>query len=234
MTNAGSIRAVVFDMDGTLLDTFPDLAVAANEALAKMGLPTWAPDDMLTHMGRGGRWLIKHIVPAQATAEQRKRTFELWRELYIGNDYAQTAPFPGMRDVIRELRARGMRTAILSNKFDAGVQALAERHFPELFDAVRGDAPPLPRKPDPTACLQMLGALGVQPDEAAYVGDALVDVQTARNAGVMAVGVSWGYDAAAPLPTDKLDFLAHSPSDLLGLTAMKTPKAPTPARPCGA
>ena len=89
---------------------------------------------------------------------------------------------------------------MLSNKFDEGARRLAERFFPGLFDAVRGDAPPAPRKPDPTTLLRMLDELGVQPSETAYVGDAIVDVHVARNAGVRAIGVSWGYDAANPLP----------------------------------
>ncbi len=211
------IRALIFDMDGTLLHTMPDLAIAANEALARMGFPTRTQDEMLAHMGYGGRWLIEHIVPESATDEQRLQTFELWRELYIGSDYALTKPYDGMVDALQRLQRNGVKLGVLSNKFDAGVRALAQRHFPGLFDAVQGDAPPLPRKPDPMTLLQMLETLGAAPEEAAYVGDAQVDVQVARNAGVRMVGVSWGYDQAAPLPIDELDAYIHEPCELLAL-----------------
>lgn len=211
------IKALVFDMDGTLLHTMPDLAAAANEALVRMGFPTRTQDEMLAHMGYGGRWLIGQIVPAEATPEQRQETFELWREFYIGSDYALAAPYDGMVDTLRALRGQGVKLGILSNKFDAGVHTLAQRHFDGLFDTVQGDAPPAPRKPDPTTLLHMLETLGVRPEEAAYVGDAQVDVQVARNAGVRAIGVSWGYDQAAPLPLDELDAYVHAPRELLAL-----------------
>lgn len=210
-------RAMVFDMDGTLLDTMPDLATAANEALGRMGFPTYAPGDMLAFMGRGGRWLIEQIVPDEMTAEQRQQTFELWRNLYIESDYAQTKPFDGIIDVLSTLRTQGVKLGILSNKFDAGVRMLAQRHFPGLFDIVQGDVPPLPRKPDPTTLLRMLDTLGVVPCEAAYVGDSVVDLEVARNAGVKAIGVSWGYDLAEPLPIDELDAYVRKPRDLLAI-----------------
>ena len=219
------IRAYVFDMDGTVLDTMPDLAVAANEALSRMGFPERTYSELLAHMGFGGRYLIEQVVPPDATPEQTRQTFELWRELYIASNYALTKPFPGVVDTLCELRARGLKTAVLSNKFDAGVRALAERHLPSLFDAVRGDAPPTPRKPDPASLLRMLDDLGVRPDEAAYVGDTPVDVKTARNAGVRIIGVSWGYDKAAPLPLDELDAYIHDPRELLTASKGQAPIA---------
>ncbi|MBO7675801.1 MAG: HAD-IA family hydrolase, partial [Atopobiaceae bacterium] len=179
-----------YDASNTLLYTFPDLLDAANRALREMGFPTVTYDEALSFMGFGGRWLIDQLVPRDATPEQHRRTFELWRKLYISSGYKRTTPFPGVMETLHELRARGMRMALLSNKLDEGVQALAQRHFPDLFDAVRGDAPPLPRKPDPTSLLQMLEAMGATPAHAAYVGDSAVDVKLARNAGVMAIGVS--------------------------------------------
>lgn len=212
-----SIRALVFDMDGTLLHTMPDLAVAANDALTQMGFPTHTQDEMLAHMGRGGRWLIEQIVPAEATAEQRQQTFDLWRKIYIGSGYTLTAPYDGIESMLREVRLHGVKTAVLSNKFHEGACALAQQHFPGLFEMVRGDMPPLPRKPDPTSLLQMLSELGVTPDEAAYVGDSIVDAQTARNAGVKAIGVAWGYDQAAPLPQGELDAYVRSPAELVSL-----------------
>ena len=211
------IRAFVFDMDGTILHTLPDLVVAANEALRQMGFPIRTYDEILALMGEGGAHMIERAVPPETPDEVRRQTFDLWRDIYIASDYANTAPFAGIPETLRQLRERGARTAVLSNKFDAGTQLLAERCLPGLFDIVRGDAPPAPRKPDPTVLTAMLGELGVRPDEAAYVGDTLVDVKVARNAGVMAIGVSWGYDATQPLCPDDLDAYIHEPSELLRL-----------------
>lgn len=211
------IRAFVFDMDGTILHTLPDLVIAANEALEKMGFPTRTYDEILALMGEGGAHMIERALPPGTPDETCWQTFELWRDIYIASDYENTEPFPGVLETLRQLREWGAKTAVLSNKFDAGTRLLADRCLPGLFDIVRGDAPPAPRKPDPTVLLRILDELDVQPEEAAYVGDTLVDVDVARNAGVMAVGVSWGYDAARPLPVGELDAYIRKPSELLGL-----------------
>ena len=211
------IKAFVFDLDGTLLHTLPDMAKAANDALEHYGFPTHDLCEYEKYMGNGGWKMIHRAVPPNATPEQCGQVFDLWRELYMGSDYALTHPFPGIESVLRELLSRGEMIAVLSNKFDEGARYLVERHFPGMFQAVRGDKPPAPRKPDPTTLLDMLGFLGVAPDEVAYVGDAKVDVEVARNAGVMAVGVSWGYDGADPLPVGSVDAYIHDPSELIAL-----------------
>ena len=211
------VKAFIFDMDGTILHTLPDLVVSANEAFAQMGFPARTYDEILALMGQGGAHMVERALPSDTPEELRKQTFELWRDIYIASDYAHTEPFAGIPETLLKLRESGTKTAVLSNKFDAGTHLLADRCLPGLFDMVRGDAPPAPRKPDPTVLLQMLDELEVLPDEAAYVGDTLVDVQVARNAGVMAVGVSWGYDSASPLPVGELDAYIRKPSELLEL-----------------
>jgi phosphoglycolate phosphatase len=209
------VEAFVFDMDGTILHTLPDLAIAANEALTRLGYPTRSYEEILGFMGNGAQRLIESSLPACATDDERARTFALWRSIYLQSDYAHTEPFPGIVDTLHALRGAGVKTAVLSNKFDAGVQALSARFFPGLFDIARGEVPPTPRKPDPTSLLQVLCELDVPVDAAAYVGDTQVDVEVARNAGVRAIGVSWGYDTANPLPVKGLDAYIHSPEELL-------------------
>ena len=209
------IKAFVFDMDGTILHTLPDLFAATNEALAQMGFPARTYDEVLGFMGDGGARLIERAVPSGTGPGLTRQTFELWRTIYIGSGYGATAPFPGIEETLRTLRGNGVKTSVLSNKFDEGARRLADRFFPGLFDAVRGDKPPAPRKPDPTVLLAMLDELGVDARQAAYVGDANVDVQVARRAGVMAIGVSWGYDAANPLRPEDLDAYIHDPRELL-------------------
>ena len=211
------MRAFVFDMDGTILHTLPDLFAATNEALGRMGFPERTYEEVLGIMGQGGVHLIDRAVPAGTPPERCHEAFELWRSIYIASGYERTQPFPGITDALRALRERGAKTAVLSNKFDDGTQKLAARFFPGLFDLVRGDKPPAPRKPDPTVLLQMLDELGVSAAETAYIGDAMVDLQVARRAGVAAIGVSWGYDAENPLPAHELDAYLHDPAELLDL-----------------
>ena len=212
-----TIKAFIFDLDGTILHTLPDLAVAANEALRQMGLPTRSYEEIQSFMGDGGARMIGRAVPPGTPDDLRWQVFDRWRAIYIASDYANTTPFPGVVDALRELREREVKTGVLSNKFDEGTRVLTQRFFPGLFDAVRGDKPPAPRKPDPTTLLEMLEQLGARPEDAAYVGDSLVDVQVAHNAGVLAVGVSWGYDAVSPLPIEQLDAYIHDPLELQNL-----------------
>ena len=214
------VKAIVFDLDGTILNTLPDIVAAANKTLAQLGYPERTEEEVLAGMANGSKHLVEKLMPSGCTPAEGRRAFELWRDIYVAGDYANTWPFPGVVETLRELRARGVKTAVLSNKFDAATKALVDRFFDGLFDAVRGEIPPAPRKPDPTVLLEMLAELGVRPVEAAYVGDTVVDVQVARNAGMLAVGVSWGYDKADPLPREELDVYLRDPAELLHVGAM--------------
>lgn len=208
-------KAFVFDMDGTILHTLPDLTVVTNKALAQMGYPLRTEHEVLTFVGNGAARLVGQACPSQATDEERQRTLELWQRIYLECGDNLTAPFPGTVDVLRELRARGAKTAVLSNKFDAAVRELSDHYFPGLFDVSRGEIPPIPRKPDPTALLQVIQELGATPADTVYVGDTSVDAEVARNAGTKIVGVSWGYDEALPMPIDELDGYIHDARELL-------------------
>jgi phosphoglycolate phosphatase len=209
------VKAFVFDMDGTILHTLPDLTVVTNRAMERMGYPLHTQEEVLTYVGNGAARLVNQACPPNASEEDRQYTLKLWQQIYLDYDNALTAPFPGIEDTLRALRARGVKTAVLSNKFDAAVRELAEQYLPGLFDIARGEIPPIPRKPDPTALLQVVEQLGSTPAETVYVGDTSVDFETARNAGTRMVGVSWGYDKALPLPIDELDGYIHEASELL-------------------
>ena len=219
------IRVFVFDMDGTILHTLPDLTVVTNRAMERMGYPLHTQEEVLTYVGNGAARLVSQACPPDVSDEDRARTLKLWQQIYLdyGNDL--TEPFPGIEETLRALRERGIKTAVLSNKFDAAVQELAEQYLPGLFDIARGEIPPTPRKPDPTALLQVIEQLGATPAETAYVGDTSVDYEVAHNAGTMAIGVSWGYDKALPLPIDKLDAYIHDAGELLAIADGCMPRA---------
>lgn len=209
------IKVVVFDMDGTILHTLPDLTVVTNRTMERLGYPLHTEAEVLTYVGNGAARLVGQACPPDISDEDRARALALWQQIYLDYDNALTAPFPGIEETLRELRARGVKTAVLSNKFDAAVQELAEQYLPGLFDVARGEIPPTPRKPHPDALLQIVEQLGATPEETIYVGDTSVDAETARNAGTKVVGVSWGYDKVLPLPIDELDGYIHEARELL-------------------
>ena len=212
-----SIKAVIFDMDGTILHTLPDLTMVTNRTMEQLGYPQHTQEEVETFVGNGAERLVSQACPPGTSPEDCKRALKRWQAIYLECGDDLTEPFPGIVETLRELRSRGVKTAVLSNKFDAAVRELSDHYFPGLLDKSLGEIPPIPRKPDPTMLLQILEEFGVKPEEAAYVGDTSVDVEVARNAGTLAVGVSWGYDAALPLPIDKLDAYINTPSELLEL-----------------
>ena len=214
--NGMGIKAVVFDRDGTILHTLPDLTVVTNRAMERMGYPLHTQEEVLTYVGNGAKRLVNQACPEGTSEEDRERTLELWQQIYLDYDNDLTAPFPGIEDTLRALRDKGIKTAVLSNKFDAAVHELAEQYLPGLFDIARGEIPPTPRKPHPGALLQIIEQLGATPEETIYVGDTSVDAETARNAGTKIVGVSWGYDKALPMPIAELDGYIHEAHELLG------------------
>ena len=211
-----AIKAVIFDLDGTLLDTLPDLVVLTNAVLERQGLPTHTRDEVLSYVGGGARVLFQRALPADATPEQLERSLELWHELYFECGIALTQPYEGMPEALAALRKQGCKLGVLSNKFDAAAREVIERFFPGVFDAVCGEGPDTPRKPDPTGLLRMLGELGVEPCDCAYVGDSASDMTVAHAAGCgVAVGAAWGYQSAEALRAAGADVLINEPMDLV-------------------
>lgn len=202
-------RAYIFDLDGTLLDTLPDLVRLTNTVLEDFGWPARTRDEILSFVGHGGRNLLERAAPAGTPAPDLDDAFALWRELYPEYGHAFTKPYDGIVEMLDGLKLGGAKLGVLSNKFDAAVRSVIGEHFPGVFHLVRGECASVPRKPDPTGLLNMLNDLGVSPAEAAYVGDSASDIETARAAGTAAVAVTWGYQQPSGA-----DFTITHPSDL--------------------
>ena len=194
---AGRFEAFVFDLDGTLVDTLPDLVAITNRSLVEEGFPTRTEREILGFVGNGLHCLLRRAVPAGTAERDVVRLRERWRAVHaeVGDPLAE--PFAHVVETLVELRGRGFKTAVLSNKYDAGVRQVVESRLPGLFDALLGEGPDVPRKPDPSGYLRVMAQLGVEPACCAYVGDSPCDVLVARNAGTYAVGVTWGYREAA-------------------------------------
>ncbi len=188
-----SYRVALFDLDGTVLDTLDDLAAAVNYAMESEGFPTHTRERVCAYVGNGIGKLIARAVPQGTDEETVARTLATFRTYYATHCAVYTKPYEGVLDMLRTLRAAGVKTALVSNKADFAVQALAKDYFEGLFDVALGERAEIPRKPAPDMVYHVLQTLGATPDEAVFIGDSDVDVLTAKNAGTDGIFVTWGF-----------------------------------------
>lgn len=192
-------KAVIFDLDGTLLNTLEDLRTAVNLALCANGYPVRTLEETRLAVGNGIRKLIARSVPAGTPPEAEEEVFAQFRKEYSVHCSDTTAPYAGVPELLWRLKKEGCLLAVVSNKADFAVQKLAEQYFPDCFDAVLGETEGLSRKPAPDMVEEVLFRLGIKKEEAVYVGDSEVDVATARNAGLFCISVTWGFRERAVL-----------------------------------
>lgn len=209
--------AYIFDLDGTLLNTLPDLVRLTNMVLEQHGWPQRTQDEILSYVGDGGRMLLRRAAPAQAADDEVDQAFVRWQELYPTFGHALTEPYADMPETLAQLKAQGAKLGVLSNKFDEAAREVIARHFPGTFDIVRGECAEIPRKPDPRGLQRMIELLGVVPQQVAYVGDSGTDMNVAVKAGAFPVGVSWGYRPLCELEGAGAQAVIDSPRDLLRL-----------------
>lgn len=179
------------------------------------GFPERTEQEILSYVGNGVRALMYQAVPEGTDSAQAEAAMDRWRELYPEYGTTLTKPYDGMVEVLASLKEQGKKLAVLSNKFDGGVQELMPVFFPDVFDAAHGESASIPRKPDPTGLLLTLKQIDADPETTAYVGDSGGDMKTAHNAGVFAIGVSWGYRPEGELREMGADAIVHHPAELL-------------------
>ena len=197
-------RLVLFDLDGTLLDTLEDLSAAVNHALGKRGLPGHSTAEYMKMVGHGIRNLVTQALPAEMQADAGLIDSALadFKAYYTAHIDVHTHPYPGMQEVVRRLHEAGVQLAVASNKFQEGAEYLVRKFFPGIpFAAVLGNRPGFPLKPDPEIVGEVLRTTGVRPEEAVLVGDSPTDMKTAANGGIDAIAVSWGYRPMDDYPT---------------------------------
>lgn len=184
-------KAVLFDMDGTLLDTLADMAAAVNHILSVHGYPLRTAEEVRAFVGNGARKLMERALPPDVTGDAFEALLEEYRQWYEAHACVKTAPYPGVPAVLAALHRAGVRCAVVSNKPDGATRELAARFFPGL--PAFGQQDGIPAKPAPDMVYHALAELGVEASAAAYVGDSEVDVALARNAKLPLVAVSWGF-----------------------------------------
>jgi phosphoglycolate phosphatase len=188
-------RAFLFDLDGTLVDSLGDIGAAMNFALHACGWPTHPLADYRRFVGEGIVALARHAAPATPDAAARRlELVAACQRRYAEHLFDNTLPYPGVADLLVQLRTRGVPLGVLSNKLDAPTRQICAALFPPgTFAVVQGQLPDTPAKPDPGAALALAAQLGVAPADIAFVGDTGVDMRTAVAAGMRAVGVAWGF-----------------------------------------
>ena len=212
------IKAVLFDLDGTLMNTLDDLADAVNFALDFFGFETHSIDKYRYFVGNGIPNLIMRATPenhrdATTLAAVKKKFYEY----YNLHSMEKTRPYSGIPETLAALKKAGIKTAVVTNKDDAAAKIIINGFFPNSFDFVFGASEDIPKKPDPTIVRIATEKLGVTADECVFVGDSGMDMATAKNAGCVALGVTWGFRPREELLENGADFLAEEPSEIFPL-----------------
>ena len=207
----------IFDLDGTLLDTVPDLIALTNRILREMGMPERSRDDIIAFVGGGLVQFLTLALPEGSTPEDVDRALELWEGWYMGY-YESTDPYDGIPELIDELLERGCKCAIFSNRDKPGVDLLIERSPIGGFELTLGTGEEIPRKPDPAGVLHAMRELGSQPENTLYIGDTPTDITAGNEAGCTTAAVLWGYHSKEELEAEHPDIIVSDPLELLRYT----------------
>lgn len=210
------LKFVVFDLDGTLLNTLPDIAGAMNRVLFRFGLPQHPEESYKHFTGNGARVLTQRALAGQE--EMLEHVYTAYLVEYARNNQVDTQPYEGIPAVLGELEQEGVQMIVYSNKDDPDAREVVAHYFPGIrFAAVRGSLPGVPLKPSPEALLTLLGDLDLKPGEGLYVGDTVMDIQCAKAAGIRAVAALWGFQTEEELRAQQPDEVLESPLQLTAL-----------------
>ncbi len=207
-------KVVIFDLDGTLLYTVEDLCDSVNFALSKFGFENISIETCTKNIGNGVANLILLSSPDGTDEETRAKLLKIFKEHYRDNMKNKTVPYKGIAQMLRVLLDNGIKTAVLSNKFDEATKYLCQELLNGLIMCPVGERVGVKRKPAPDAVYAIMDELGVSKEETIYVGDSDGDILTAKNAGIRSVGVSWGYRPVELLIKAGADVIANTPDDI--------------------
>lgn len=208
-------KLVIFDLDGTILNTLDDLADSTNYALVTSGFPARTTDEVRRFVGNGIGKLIERAVPEGTAPEVVSSVLEVFKEYYGAHCEDRTCAYEGIMELLVQLRERGIRTAVVSNKADFAVQKLCEKYFKDVFDVQVGEREGIPRKPAPDSVENILAELGISREDAVYVGDSDVDIMTACNARMDAILVDWGFRGRKFLLEHGAECVVDKPCEIL-------------------
>ncbi len=209
-------KLVIFDLDGTLINTIADLARSTNYALEACGFPVHPQEDYRHFVGNGIRTLFRRALPEEARTEENiLQIRDLFLAHYNQHHADQSVPYPGIPELLARLQQQGCKMAIASNKYQQGTQQIVHTLLPGIhFDLVLGQREGIPVKPDPTIVHEILEYTGMDKENTLYIGDSDVDMLTARNAGVQACGVTWGFRSQSELEQYNPRYIVHHAEEI--------------------
>ncbi len=207
-------NSIVFDLDGTLLDTLGDLRNSVNFALEKNGLPERSTEEIRSFVGNGIRLLMERSVPVNTPIEILDKCFIDFKQHYRENSAVLTKPYDGILDLLNTLKAENIKLSVVSNKADFAVKALVEEYFPGIFDCAYGEKEGIKRKPYPDSVFAVLNEMGANPKKTVYVGDSEVDIETSKNANLPCIAVTWGFRDKKVLKELKPEYIIDKPIEI--------------------
>lgn len=209
-------KAVIFDLDGTLLNTLDDLADSTNYALSKFGYPTRTIEEVRQFVGNGVAKLIERAIPEGKNNPNFEKCLAIFKENYAQNMYNKTAPYNGIIEMLSNLKSKGIKIAVVSNKFDLAVKELCKKYFEGFIDFAAGEneAQGIKKKPAPDTVISVLNEFNFAPEDAVYVGDSDVDIMTAKNSKMPCISVTWGFRDEKFLLENGATILINAPSEI--------------------
>lgn len=210
-------KAIVFDLDGTLTDTLADLKNSVNHALSEFGFPARSLEEIRSFVGNGVRRLIYLSVPENTPDEVSEKCLDVFKAYYKDHSCVETKPYDGIIEVLSELKSRGIKTAVVTNKMHEAAVDIVKLFFDGLIDVTIGQIDGVAQKPQPDSVFLALQKLGVSKDNAAYVGDSEVDCMTAQNAGIPCIGVTWGFRDREILEINGAEFIFDKAENILDI-----------------
>lgn len=209
-------KAVIFDLDGTLLNTLDDLADSTNYALSKFGYPTRTIGEVRQFVGNGVAKLIERAIPEGKNNPNFEKCLSIFKENYAQNMYNKTAPYNGIIEMLSNLKSKGIKIAVVSNKFDLAVKELCKQYFEGFIDFAAGEneAQGIKKKPAPDTVISVLNEFNFAPEDAVYVGDSDVDIMTAKNSKMPCISVTWGFRDKKFLLENGATILINAPSEI--------------------
>lgn len=211
------VKTIIWDLDGTLMDTLEDLALSVNHALREFGMPEHTIDEIRQFVGNGVRRLMMLSVPEGEENPQFEAVFASFKSYYMQHCKDHTGLYSGIADALKNLKHCGYRMAVVSNKIQSGVDELYNEYFKDTIEVAIGERPEMSRKPAPDMVYAAIEALGVSREECVYIGDSDVDLATARNAGLPCISVLWGFRDKAFLLSHGATTFVEKPAEISSL-----------------
>ena len=208
-------KAVIFDLDGTLLYTLDDLTDSVNFAVSKFNYPNFTSKEIQTFIGNGISKLIERAIPQGKENRYFEECLKTFKTHYSQNMMNKTKPYDKTKEILIELKRKNIKIAVLSNKFDSATKELCDYYFPKLIDINVGESAETPKKPNPQGLLKIINDLNLTKEECVYVGDSEVDILTAKNANIECISVDWGYKSKDFLIQNEAKTIVSSPEKLL-------------------